>query len=221
MRRTHLLVIGLAAALIVLTVAALIIAPRIAQGPEPAIQELASTAGGPGEGVTVHGHWTLEVRNPDGSLVEHREFENALYNPTGPETLVKLLGRQNSIGGWEVHLISPSSIFSPFSDGSSGSEGVLVESSSTGTSPNMFKTLTLTVSTGPAKLRLNGSATAQRDGRISIVETRVARLPASAPPSSEYMTSSGYPFTSTGLTGGDVILTSGQQVTVTVEITFS
>jgi hypothetical protein len=30
------------------------------------------------EGINVHGHWTIEVRNPDGKLVTHREFENAL-----------------------------------------------------------------------------------------------------------------------------------------------
>jgi hypothetical protein len=43
------------------------------------------------EGVTVHGHWTIEVKNPDGKLVTHREFENALSpgfaNPFGAGTL--------------------------------------------------------------------------------------------------------------------------------------
>ena len=27
----------------------------------------------------MHGHWTIDVRNPDGTLVTHREFENALH----------------------------------------------------------------------------------------------------------------------------------------------
>jgi hypothetical protein len=43
------------------------------------------------EGVTVHGHWTIEVKNPDGKLVTHREFENALSpgfaNPFGGGSL--------------------------------------------------------------------------------------------------------------------------------------
>ncbi|HEY6273708.1 MAG TPA: hypothetical protein VIX19_17145 [Terriglobales bacterium] len=36
------------------------------------------SGGGAHEGITVHGHWTIEVRNPDGSLVRHIEFENSL-----------------------------------------------------------------------------------------------------------------------------------------------
>lgn len=28
--------------------------------------------------ITVHGHWVIEVKNPDGSLVRHVEFENSL-----------------------------------------------------------------------------------------------------------------------------------------------
>src|ERR1700747_3718133 len=34
--------------------------------------------GGQHEGIKVHGHWTIEVRNPDGSLTRHVEFENSL-----------------------------------------------------------------------------------------------------------------------------------------------
>jgi hypothetical protein len=30
------------------------------------------------EGINVHGHWTIEVRNPDGKVASHTEFENAL-----------------------------------------------------------------------------------------------------------------------------------------------
>jgi len=33
------------------------------------------------EGIKVHGRWTIEVREPDGTVVERREFENALINP--------------------------------------------------------------------------------------------------------------------------------------------
>jgi hypothetical protein len=33
---------------------------------------------GPSESIKVHGHWTIEVRNPDGKLVKHVEFENSL-----------------------------------------------------------------------------------------------------------------------------------------------
>jgi len=54
------------------------------------------------EGVTVHGHWTIEVRNPDGKVVTHREFENALNAQTGGPLLTALLLGQNSPGAWAV-----------------------------------------------------------------------------------------------------------------------
>src|SRR3989304_7849966 len=40
----------------------------------------ASAPGGSGfdEGIQVHGDWVIEVRHPDGSLAERREFQNAL-----------------------------------------------------------------------------------------------------------------------------------------------
>jgi len=34
--------------------------------------------GGMLEGIKVHGHWVIEVRNPDGRLVQRRDFENSL-----------------------------------------------------------------------------------------------------------------------------------------------
>jgi hypothetical protein len=30
------------------------------------------------EGIAVHGHWIIDVRNPDGNLVKHVEFENSI-----------------------------------------------------------------------------------------------------------------------------------------------
>jgi hypothetical protein len=30
------------------------------------------------QGVKMHGHWIIDVKNPDGSLAEHRDFENSL-----------------------------------------------------------------------------------------------------------------------------------------------
>ena len=70
------------------------------------------------EGIKVHGHWTIEVRNPDGMLARHVEFENALC-PTIPGTngggtvfggdivIAGLLAGTLVTGGWEVQLGSP------------------------------------------------------------------------------------------------------------------
>jgi len=30
------------------------------------------------EGMKMHGHWVIDVRNPDGTLAEHRDFENSI-----------------------------------------------------------------------------------------------------------------------------------------------
>lgn len=59
--------------------------------------------GGPKEGIKVHGHWTIDVRNPDGTLVSHREFENAM-TPYGRSELVLLMIRQTVWSTWQVRL---------------------------------------------------------------------------------------------------------------------
>src|SRR5688500_397291 len=49
------------------------------------------SAGGPQEGITVHGRWVVEVRNPDGTLASRTEFNNALAS--GSQNLVAMLSR--------------------------------------------------------------------------------------------------------------------------------
>src|ERR1700722_13311663 len=61
------------------TVAQTATAKPAAEAAAPAAQ---SASKGPQEGIKSHGHWTIEVKNPDGRLVPHREFENAL-TPAG------------------------------------------------------------------------------------------------------------------------------------------
>jgi hypothetical protein len=62
-------------------------------------------AKGQNEGIHVHGHWTIVVRNPDGKLVTHREFENGLSTINGAGFLAALLGRVVTPGGWQVELM--------------------------------------------------------------------------------------------------------------------
>jgi hypothetical protein len=57
------------------------------------------------EGIKVHGHWTIEVRNPDGKLVSHTEFENSL-DTNGAETLSDVLLGLAGPGGYVVFLNS-------------------------------------------------------------------------------------------------------------------
>jgi hypothetical protein len=63
------------------------------------------------EGIKIHGHWTIEVRNPDGKLVSHTEFENSLASGTyGQGVLASLLSGQLSTGGWAIFLYGPPAV---------------------------------------------------------------------------------------------------------------
>jgi hypothetical protein len=69
-----------------------------------------SASKGQHEGIKVHGHWTIEVRNPDGKLVSHREFENSLGGypfGNGAGLLAGILGRIVTPGSWQVTLYDP------------------------------------------------------------------------------------------------------------------
>jgi hypothetical protein len=65
----------------------------------------AAEGGGTAEGITVHGHWTIDILNPDGSLDSHHEIENALQTG-GAAKLARFLGRTNAPSLWQVYLYS-------------------------------------------------------------------------------------------------------------------
>jgi hypothetical protein len=57
-----------------------------------------------GEGIKVHGHWVIDVKDPDGKVVQHRDFENSLVTvgssglASGDQLLVALFGGLVSVG---------------------------------------------------------------------------------------------------------------------------
>lgn len=83
------------------------------------------------EGIKVHGHWTIEVRNPNGAMVRHVEFENSLnpgysYTKTlGAQTVTVqeigggaylaalLTGAATTPTGWGIILGGPAGLSSP------------------------------------------------------------------------------------------------------------
>ena len=69
------------------------VAPEATQG----------SGGGPSEGISVHGHWKINVLEPDGHLVSSHEFENALDND-GKLLLAQLLTTERQTGQWRVDL---------------------------------------------------------------------------------------------------------------------
>jgi hypothetical protein len=200
------------------------------------------------QGLQVHGHWVINIRNPDGTLVEHREFENSLQ-PTGAGMLVGLLSGYMVPGDWMIAMnggltgITPCPI-----------QCALVHNE--GTQPALFyclppngyyctgSTLTytfnlgnLSTGAGSPSIVLNGTITAPNVGSIGTVNTVLSTcanipnvLPNSPSPTTiETNSPASCPaaenqfnplFTSANLTPA-IPVNSGQQIQVIVTITFS
>jgi hypothetical protein len=77
------------------------------------------------EGIKVHGHWTVEVRNPDGKVVSHSEFENSLAPVTGPFALVNLVAGTYTSAGIGIGVDLNSDPFALFSFNQTTSGGVI------------------------------------------------------------------------------------------------
>lgn len=73
----------------------------------PASPAAQSPAKGAHEGIGVHGHWTIDVKNPDGKLARHVEFENGLCIGSGDQLLAQLLTGGVTAGGWQIKLGGP------------------------------------------------------------------------------------------------------------------
>ena len=182
-----------------------------------AAERAAAAASGPVEGIEVHGHWVIEVRNPDGSLAERREFENALVQPL---TLTRLLARFWSMGAWGV-MMSSSGGTHPCLQNAAPAPCLVREPVAGGgltswSGVTQFSTLTAGIDGND--LLLQGTATAETNGSIDTVETITCMaLPPSLDPAA---CNNGLTFTSRTL-GAPVVVTSGQQVLITVRISFS
>jgi hypothetical protein len=199
-----------------------------------------------GEGVKVHGHWVIDVRNPDGTLVQHREFENSLQQ-TGAGFLVGLLSGYMTPGDYMIQL--GAAIGNGPCAGADYQICGLVHNINTSPAINYCYSLYCTGSSlsytynfgtafaGPFSTVLSGSITANQTGNIGTVETVQAlcsNLGASTTvnPGTSETTSPATCVTQTtpqawvgeltGTTLGTPIpVVSGQIVQVTVAITFS
>ena len=161
--------------------------------------------------VTVHGQWTIIVRNKHHKIVARRHFENALV-PSGAAVLARLLSRASGAGSWGVNI----------------GFGAIVDSTNTATdSPPFYKNLTVTApTTGPDanKVVLSGTATPSSDTTINNVDTYLGEC--TGPPTAGCTSPASSQFTHKALDGlnGDpaaVPVAAGQQVAVTVKLSFS
>lgn len=177
------------------------------------------------QGIKVHGHWTIEVRNPDGSLATRREFENSLFSGAsgGSFALSSFLARQYIVGAWAV-LLSGNGICA-VSFGA-GACNILEPSGSVYFSSSSNLTVT---ATNTGTVVLSGSVTTASAGQITSVNTAVLGCPpgsAYAPGCNVTAGYSVFSFTARSLDGlnGDppaVSVSSGQLIAVTVTLSFS
>ncbi len=189
--------------------------PDATAGEEAAL----ASADGAGESIHVSGHWTIEVMDPDGTLVRTHEFDNYLVNaPYLPE----LLSREHTVGGWWIYLTVISGT-SPWSNGAAWIAENPCSNFCPSTDPN--KSCNLSVSCPDSgdnldKLVLTGIIVAEQDGSIDRVMTGSTYCPSWWSPDScpgEETVSA--PFTAVTITPIDVL--TGQQIAVTVVIGFS
>lgn len=193
---------------------------------EDAAGEGAHQAGGPHEGIKVHGHWSIEVRNPDGAVVTHREFENSLAPPGA--TLSAVLSRGGTAGAWQVW------VENVVGGGTASGLCAHLEQNTTeciiGEPGSIFSvpaSTNLVVATPSGKfggiVTLSGSVQVTGAGTVNSVETFFATCPPTVTPSAcptSTTSNGGIAFTSAGVSP-PVSVAVGQTIAVIVTISFS
>jgi len=199
--------------------------------------------------IKVHGHWLIELRNPDGTLADRRDFENSLAVGSGGDALlVGLLAGYYVPGDFGITLQGPACATS------APAECNIVKSLSTmpgsvvcapgyasACSASLAYNFVLAPSTGSTSIILSGSVAAPNAGTITNVGTfynacdsvngytgkapsALPTKPSTNPPSSCVGTNTSAIialFTYTGSFTPLQVIDAGQTVHVTVTITFS
>jgi hypothetical protein len=205
--------------------AAKVVAPPLEQA-SPAVAAQSRT-NGKTEGIKVHGHWMIEVRNPDGTVVTHREFENSLI-PRGAYLLASILGRQNTVSLWLLTLGSTTTGTPQPCVTTTGIQTscTIFEPAWAGTAAagTYFTNLSVSVSNA-GSLVLSGTAVAGQNGTIDQVQSIDYVCAASVSPATCYSNNTtsivaSYTFTQATVTPA-VNVSYGQTVAVTVTFTFA
>jgi hypothetical protein len=172
------------------------------------------------EGIKVHGHWVIDVSNPDGTLASHNEFENGLTY-AGKDLFVWLLSRGGSCGGWTINL-DDSQDDPPFVDDSDGTgAGVIAESFFPSEYINDRTSCNLLLDEdrnldSDSTLTIYGSITASQNGHVDQVQTSVSTSDG-AP--SEIYNQIAFTFTSKDI--DRISISEGQVISVRVVFSFS
>jgi hypothetical protein len=129
------------------------------------------------QGIKVHGHWKIVVRNPDGSVAQTREFENSMTS-VGGIFLSSILTGNDVSGGLVIYVATQGTstcgkVFCAMVASTTGGAGGAICSN---TSTYACATgLTTTVSSSAASFVLAGQYTASQAGTISQGSTGLTR----------------------------------------------
>jgi hypothetical protein len=130
------------------------------------------------QSLKMHGHWIIDIKNPDGTLAHHHEFENSIQYD-GQNYLIGLMSGYGAAGPWEIYFtnVGATSAGSPCNTGTYPYCAIVY---STTTMPGQFAcslytcagglTITPTFGVGPT-LKLEGSITATQARTIGFVGT--------------------------------------------------
>ena len=174
------------------------------------------------DAVKVHGHWTIVITNPDGSVASRHEFENALLQGQGDALLAGLLGRTMTTGNWIIELDATGTNPKPCSSGGPAPCQITEPNGSALTGEQIFANLTVQVTgTTHNQVTLSGSAKSANGGQIAQVSTDVGACQPTVAPSSCGPYGSGIHEFTTHSLSPVIAIQPGQSMNVTVVISFS
>lgn len=234
---------------------------RPAQPPVPSVaaavaQPAAEQAGrepakAGGEGLKIHGHWKLDVHNPDGTFVKSIEFENSLITPSSADVVLsQMFAGQFALAGFSIFAVpNLSSTLCPASlyTGDCGMIPSYIginsliswnECAYAVCTQNLTQTyVPYNLSTNSAAyFQLQGSFSPTADGLVFVVKTVIAGCESSTGGISTVTNQQCSSSTAAGIPSGSTFeqytftsavlptplsLVAGQVVTVTVTISFS
>jgi len=195
------------------------------------------------EGIKVHGHWVMDLKDKDGKVIEHRDFQNSLDRNNGTNLLIQLLTGVVVGGNMEIDAIKTGTTgtfggggvdYSMFPAGTNVSSATCTTGTSGfSNSRYCFNNMTTTIQHDPVdsagSMILHGQFTAAADVVIDTVQTRnggcfvtsgdFGPAQCAAGTNLPQYAQSIFVFTGTGITPLTVL--SGQTLAITVTISFS
>jgi hypothetical protein len=191
--------------------------------PTQAISSFQQThAAGPHDTIKVHGHWTIVIRNPDGSIASRHDFENALSQGQGDLILASVLSRNASVGSWVVVLDGQVGGARPCNGGTTAT-GCQIREPNGIIASGLEDFPNLTVQQAGASktsVVLSGSAKSTNGGQIKAVSTMQGTCDATVLPSACGLNGSSLRTFTTSYPTPITVL-AGQSIDVTVTISFS